>query len=350
MGPEDLRLPVELVVLRRLDALDLLHEAREFAELGPLVVCHPDRHADVDRLHNVHRLGGVVRPPAAAAGQLLLEPSEQALDRPAGRGFALGLRRGGAKRSRTNRVATGHALQLAGDVGHLVPHGPQGLVAERLEQVSTGLLEPIQRFSGRHDDYLPARPPADFCATGLFAPAFLVVAAATFFAGAAFLAATFFTGAAGAGSGCSSGSSGWSSSSFFSSSPSYSASGSSSGCSSPCSYWSSGSSSPCSASSYWSSVSSAPPSSPASSYWSSGSSAASSDSAGASLSARFFSPRVRSVSVSLSMRFVATATAAPLAASNARPRSSVCSAESAGLFWTRPEAPLSSFCGLVEIR
>ena len=79
----DLGLEVELVVvLLGLDLLDLLHEAREVAELGPLVVGDSDRDADVDRLDDVRRLGGLGRlaAPAATAGDLVLDPGGRALD------------------------------------------------------------------------------------------------------------------------------------------------------------------------------------------------------------------------------------------------------------------------------
>ena len=48
-----------LFVVRRLGVLDLLHEAGERAELGPLVVGNLDGYADVDRLDDVGRLGGL---------------------------------------------------------------------------------------------------------------------------------------------------------------------------------------------------------------------------------------------------------------------------------------------------
>ena len=59
VAQEDLRLEGELVVVLRLDVLDLLHEAGEGAELGPLVVGNAHRNADVDGLDDVGGLRGL---------------------------------------------------------------------------------------------------------------------------------------------------------------------------------------------------------------------------------------------------------------------------------------------------
>src|SRR6478752_8227157 len=92
VAEEDLRLEVDLVVVGRLDALDLLHEAGERAELGPLVVGDLDGDADVDRLHDVGRLGGLAATALVAptAGDLVLEAGRRALQPAHYRVVALG--------------------------------------------------------------------------------------------------------------------------------------------------------------------------------------------------------------------------------------------------------------------
>src|SRR5690606_40926635 len=88
--PEDLGLPVGLLVRFLLDALDLLHERREVGELGPQVVGGAQGQTDVLVLADDGDLELLLAARATASADrvadLLLERGEPAAQRPAGGG------------------------------------------------------------------------------------------------------------------------------------------------------------------------------------------------------------------------------------------------------------------------
>ena len=143
VAQEDLRLEVELVVVLGLDALDLLHEARERAELGPLVVGDRDRDADVDGLDDVGRLGGLAAAAlaAATAGDLVLDAGGGALEAAHHGESPFGLGLAALRDGLADRAAVGDVLELVGQPAQLVADGAQRLVAQGLEQLLASVLQ-----------------------------------------------------------------------------------------------------------------------------------------------------------------------------------------------------------------
>jgi hypothetical protein len=104
-GLEHLGSPGDLGLVVLIDALDTLGEVREILELGPLVVGHRDRDADVDRFLDVDRLRRATLAAALATekafrlvGDILLQ---------------------GAHRRAGRSLAAQHALGAFAESGHL---------------------------------------------------------------------------------------------------------------------------------------------------------------------------------------------------------------------------------------
>ncbi len=160
--PEDLGLPVQLLVGLLLDVLDLLHEGREVGEPGPLVVGDLDGHAHVDGLHDVGELQPTALLARAAAEgllDLLADLRDTRAERGAHGALALGQLLRTRERCHQPSVALtggvvgeppGRLADLAGDHGARLLRRDTGERAQRAGQLAarSGLADLLRGVTG----------------------------------------------------------------------------------------------------------------------------------------------------------------------------------------------------------